>query len=110
MPCLLQRSVVFDPTNQLLRALEETQAGWAVIQFEGTYADAMNHSAQFSTYKQTIKRNWVTEKQDLATLFSNVQTKLRTYGLREYLPPPGLTPAVCDDPMIHSRPAHLIGA
>jgi len=68
-----------------------------MIKFEGTYADVMNHSAQFSTYKQTIKRNWVTEKQDLATLFSNVQTKLRTYGLREYLPPPGLAPADLDN-------------
>jgi len=80
----------------LLHALEQVQAGWAVIRFEGTYADAMNHSVQFSTYKQTIKRNWVTEKQDLTTLFSNVQTKLRTYGLREYLPPLGLAPADLD--------------
>ncbi|KAF9779654.1 actinin-like protein [Thelephora terrestris] len=80
----------------LLHALEGTQAGWATIRFEGTYADAMNHSAQFSTYKQTVKRNWVTEKQDLATLFSNVQTKLRTYGLREYVPSPGLAPADLD--------------
>jgi hypothetical protein len=95
---------------KLLRAIEETQAGWATIEFEGTYADAMNHSAQFSTYKQTIKRNWVTEKQDLATLFSNVQTKLRTYGLREYVPPPGLAPAVCNNPIICSHPAHSIAA
>ncbi|KAF9643282.1 actinin-like protein [Thelephora ganbajun] len=81
----------------LLHVLKEAQAGWAAIKFEGTYADAMNHSVQFSTYKQTIKRNWVTEKQDLATLFSNVQTKLRTYGLREYLPLPGLTPVDLDN-------------
>jgi hypothetical protein len=37
-----------------------------------------------------MKRGWVTEKQDVATLFGNVQTKLKTYGLREYVPPLGL--------------------
>ncbi len=44
-----------------------------------------------------MKRSWVTEKQDIATLFGNVQTKLRTYGLREYVPPPGLTLTDMDD-------------
>ncbi len=42
-------------------------------------------------YKTTEKRTWVTEKQDIATLFGNVQTKLKTYGLREYVPPDGLS-------------------
>jgi hypothetical protein len=107
MPSPLHQATVFDRIVKLLHALEEAQAGWAAIKFEGTYADAMNHSVQFSTYKQTVKRNWVTEKQDLATLFSNVQTKLRTYGLREYLPSPGLAPAVCDHPTTSSNPAHL---
>lgn len=93
---------------KLLHALEDAQAGWAAIKFEGTYADAMNHSVQFSTYKQTIKRNWVTEKQDLATLFSNVQTKLRTYGLREYVPSPGLAPAVCNALVIYPSSAHQL--
>ena len=58
--------------------------------FSGTYTDAKSHSADFTTYKQTTKRTWVTEKQDIATLFGNVQTKLKTYGLREYVPPQGL--------------------
>ncbi|KAJ7816124.1 actinin-like protein [Mycena leptocephala] len=57
----------------------------------GTYSDAKQQSAGFNAYKHTSKRTWVVEKQDLATLFGNVQTKLRTYGLREYVPPPGLT-------------------
>ena len=38
---------------KLLHALEEAQAGWAAIKFEGTYADAMNQSVQFSAYEQT---------------------------------------------------------
>ncbi|KAJ7069619.1 actin cross-linking [Mycena amicta] len=75
----------------LLAALSEIQTNWAGSAFTGTYADAKQHSVAFTTYKQTTKRAWVAEKQDVATLFGNVQTKLRTYGLREYVPPPELT-------------------
>lgn len=74
---------------QLLSAVLEIQALWAVIKFSGTYLDAKEHESGFQKYKQTTKRTWVTEKQDVTTLFGNVQTKLRTYGLREYIPPPG---------------------
>lgn len=75
---------------QLLAAISNIQAQWSAVQFTGTYADAKEHSATFATYKQSTKRAWVTEKQDVTTLFGNVQTKLRTYGLREYVPPAGL--------------------
>ena len=74
----------------------DMQDVWAAKSFVGTYADALQHAQSFQTYKQTTKRSWVTEKQDLATLFGNVQTKLKTYGLREYLPPPGLAPPEID--------------
>ncbi|KAL6308324.1 calponin homology domain-containing protein [Sparassis latifolia] len=80
----------------LLAAMSNIQIQWSVIQFIGTYADAKEHSMNFSTYKQRTKRAWVTEKQDVATLFGNVQTKLRTYRLREYVPPPGLAIADLD--------------
>jgi hypothetical protein len=79
----------------LLAALGERQEQWATSLFTGSYADAKGHSARFAEYKQTLKRTWVTEKQDLGTLFGNVQTKLKTYRLREYVPPPGLSLAVC---------------
>jgi hypothetical protein len=81
--------------SQLLVALKETQEKWASVKFTGTYADVKEHAAKFATYKQTTKRAWVTEKQDLATLLGNVQTKLKTYKLRPYLPPPGLALSVC---------------
>ncbi|KAG7445806.1 uncharacterized protein BT62DRAFT_994731 [Guyanagaster necrorhizus] len=81
----------------LLRALSEIQAKWSASMFSGTYIDAKSHSADFSTYKQTTKRTWVTEKQDIATLFGNVQTKLKTYGLREYVPPKGLALSDLDE-------------
>ncbi|KAG6916315.1 hypothetical protein DXG01_007364 [Tephrocybe rancida] len=74
----------------LLSALSETQSQWAATVFSGSYTDAKELSADFATYKQTTKRIWVTERQDVGTLFGNVQTKLKTYGLREYVPPPGL--------------------
>ncbi|KAL0576942.1 alpha-actinin [Marasmius crinis-equi] len=74
----------------LLAALSEVQAKWLTSTFSGSYTEAKGLSADFTTYKQTTKRTWVTEKQDIATLFGNVQTKLKTYGLREYVPPAGL--------------------
>ena len=80
--------------SQLLAALKETQEKWASVKFTGTYADVKEHAANFATYKQTTKRAWVTEKQDLATLLGNVQTKLKTYKLRPYVPPPGLALSV----------------
>ncbi|PAV17111.1 actin cross-linking [Pyrrhoderma noxium] len=74
----------------LLQALSEKQDEWASTRFDGTYQDAKAQAATFLTYKQTTKRTWVTERQDVATLLGNVITKLRTYRLREYVPPPGL--------------------
>ncbi|KAH0832095.1 calponin homology domain-containing protein [Lanmaoa asiatica] len=76
--------------RNLLRALAEVQEQWEASRFTGTYADAKGQSSAFTTYKQTTKRTWVTERQDVTTLFGNIQTKLRTYGLREYVPPVGL--------------------
>lgn len=75
----------------LLESLSRIQSEWSKRAFTGSYADAKQQSADFLNYKQTTKREWVVEKQDVATLFGNVQTKLKTYGLREYIPPPGLS-------------------
>ncbi|KAL5501779.1 AIN1_1 [Sanghuangporus vaninii] len=83
--------------RELLRALKEKQDEWASAQFDGTYAGVKAHSAAFLDYKQTDKRAWVVERQDVATLFGNVQTKLKTYGLREYVPPPGLRLSAVDE-------------
>ncbi|KAH7927772.1 hypothetical protein BV22DRAFT_1150413 [Leucogyrophana mollusca] len=83
--------------RSLLLALSDIQSQWSASKFGGTYADAKEQSAQFTNYKHTTKRTWVTERQDVTTLFGNVQTKLRTYGLREYTPPPGLALSDIDD-------------
>lgn len=80
----------------LLKNLEEVQNQWAASVFTGVYADAKEQQSNFNTYKQTTKRTWVTERQDVITLFGNVQTKLKTYSLAEYVPPPGLAPSDLD--------------
>ncbi|KZP18900.1 hypothetical protein FIBSPDRAFT_791288 [Athelia psychrophila] len=81
----------------LLAGLLETQSEWEASHFTGTYPDAKAYSSNFAKYKQTTKRTWVTERQDVTTLFGNVQTKLRTYGLREYVPSKGLALSDLDD-------------
>jgi cofilin len=80
----------------LLENLEEVQNQWAASVFTGVYADAKAQQSKFNTYKQTTKRTWVTERQDVITLFGNVQTKLKTYSLAEYVPPRGLAPSDLD--------------
>lgn len=92
--------------RNLLRALSEVQTEWAASMFTGTYTDAKAHSASFNRYKHSTKRSWVTERQDITTLFGNIQTKLRTYGLREYDPPLGLAPSDIDhawNDLLHSE-------
>ncbi|KIM63382.1 hypothetical protein SCLCIDRAFT_24265 [Scleroderma citrinum Foug A] len=92
--------------RNLLRALAEVQAEWASSKFTGTYTDAKEQSSSFNEYKHTTKRGWVTERQDVTTLLGNIQTKLRTYGLREYIPPPGLALLDIDyawDELLHSE-------
>jgi hypothetical protein len=80
--------------TQLLELIAGMKIEWTTVKFTSSYVDAKAHAASLQTYKQTKKREWVTEKQDLATLFSNVQTKLKTYQLREWKPDPKLTPSV----------------
>ncbi|CEL62555.1 Alpha-actinin-like protein 1 OS=Schizosaccharomyces pombe (strain 972 / ATCC 24843) GN=ain1 PE=3 SV=1 [Rhizoctonia solani AG-1 IB] len=79
-----------NPLCQLLAEWSEKTATLASNVFDGTYADAKQQLVEFQAYKNASKRLWVSEKQDLAMLYTNVQTKLRTYGLREYIPPEGV--------------------
>ncbi|KAF5369426.1 hypothetical protein D9758_002608 [Tetrapyrgos nigripes] len=81
----------------LLSTLSEKQDQWLATSFSGTYADAKEQSSDFTAYKQMTKRTWVTEKQDVTNLFGNIQTKLKTYGLKEYVPPEGLALSDLDE-------------
>lgn len=80
----------------LLSSLSSIQSQWAESVFTGDYPNAKEQQSQFTQYKQTVKRQWVTERQDVITLFGNVQTKLKTYSLAEYVPPEGLAPLDLD--------------
>lgn len=80
-----------DRMRALLAAIKSIEDEWTKATFDGTYADAKAQASAFSQYKRTRKREWITEKAELATLLGNIRTKLATYGLQEYTPPAGLT-------------------
>ncbi|KAG0291428.1 hypothetical protein BGZ98_003010 [Dissophora globulifera] len=75
----------------LLQAIDNKKAEWESSKFRGDYADAKRQSNEFINYKTSLKRTWVAEKRDLDTLLGNIQTKLKTYDLKPYHPPQGLT-------------------
>ncbi|KAI1144158.1 calponin homology domain-containing protein [Hypoxylon sp. FL0543] len=76
---------------ELLKQIREQMEQWQHATFEGTYVDAKKQAAEFASYKRGKKRDWVAEKSDLATLLGNIKTKLGTYRLRAYEPPPELS-------------------
>jgi Ca2+-binding EF-hand superfamily protein len=82
--------------KELLRQIAVQRLRWSESSFAGTYADAKQQANDFSAYKKNQKRKWVAEKSDLATLLGNIKTKLSTYRLRAYEPPPELRLEVLD--------------
>lgn len=72
---------------ELLRGVRAQVQRWQQARFQGTYADAKAQATEFAAYKKGIKREWVAEKSELATLLGNIKTKLGTYRLRPYEPP-----------------------
>jgi hypothetical protein len=76
--------------KELLRKVSLQGQEWQASRFEGSYTDAKKQATEFSAYKRGKKREWVAEKSDLAALLGNIKTKMSTYRLRAYEPPPGL--------------------
>ena len=76
--------------SALLSSLASTQRSWLSAASSETYPEAMNDLARFAEYKRTLKRGWVKERQELAALYSNIQTKLKTYALQPWEPADGL--------------------
>lgn len=70
--------------------MENIRGQWTAATFDGTYIDAKRQSEEFNKYKRIEKRRYVAEKTDLESLLGNIQTKVKTYGLRSYTPPNGL--------------------
>jgi hypothetical protein len=71
----------------LMKVIREQIEAWKLAKFEGTYTDAKAQAGDFAAYKRGLKREWVAEKSELATLLGNIKTKLGTYRLRPYDPP-----------------------
>jgi Ca2+-binding EF-hand superfamily protein len=74
----------------LLAAIAEKEQEWADAEFDGTYVDAKAQLEKFNSYKLKDKRTKIAEKSDLAGLLGNIKTKLSTYRLSPYEPPPEL--------------------
>jgi hypothetical protein len=77
--------------KKLMTDINNILSVWRNATFTGTYADAKRQSNEFMEYKTTTKRTWVAEKHDVDTLLGNIQTKLKTYNLKPYYAPAGLT-------------------
>jgi len=77
--------------RELLRQIALQNQRWHDAKFAGTYADAKSQATEFAAYKRSQKRAWVAEKTDLVNLLGNIKTKLNTYHLRPYEPPPELS-------------------
>lgn len=74
----------------LLAAMLATLDAWSHSRPEGSYASARALLSDFNAYKSGLKRQWVQERTDLTALLGNIQTKLKTYNLREWRPREGL--------------------
>ncbi|KAL1582685.1 hypothetical protein WHR41_08590 [Cladosporium halotolerans] len=75
----------------LLASIAEKEKQWAEAVFDGTYTNAKEQLAEFTSYKLKDKRTKIAEKSDLAGLLGNIKTKLSTYRLSPYNPPPELS-------------------
>ncbi|KAG1151928.1 hypothetical protein G6F37_005001 [Rhizopus arrhizus] len=81
----------------LMEAVELIQEDWESTELTDSYIDAKEKSTSFAIYKSTQKREWLAEKRDIDALLGNIQTKAKTYNLKPYYPPPGLTLKDLDD-------------
>ncbi len=80
-----------------MEAVELIQEDWESTELTDSYIDAKEKSTSFAIYKSTQKREWLAEKRDIDALLGNIQTKAKTYNLKPYYPPPGLTLKDLDD-------------
>ncbi|MBW0513188.1 hypothetical protein O181_052903 [Austropuccinia psidii MF-1] len=76
--------------TELMEEIRQTISTRLTCPLPSTYSLVKEQAADFQKYKQTIKRDWVTQKNEVAGLLGNIVTKLKTYNLRTYVPPHGL--------------------
>lgn len=82
--------------RDLMCSITDQQHRWEESSFKGTYNDVKAQSNDFTNYKRTSKRKWIAERSELVNLLGNIKTKLNTYRLRPYDPPPELSPEALD--------------
>ncbi|CEP20191.1 hypothetical protein [Parasitella parasitica] len=75
----------------LMMAVKFIQEEWDSVELTDSYIDAKQKSMAFDIYKNTYKRSWLAEKKEIDALLGNIQTKAKTYNLKQYYPPEGLT-------------------
>ncbi|KAI9278563.1 calponin homology domain-containing protein [Phascolomyces articulosus] len=75
----------------LIQDVQSIQREWQHSRLTDSYVETKQKGIEFATYKSSQKREWVSENRELVTLLGNIQTKLKTYNLRPYYPPEGLT-------------------
>jgi len=66
-----------------------------------SYSSVKAAMVEFREYRRTKRRQMVQEKDDLATLFTSIQTKLRFQKLPPYEPTAGLYPADTEKHLTH---------
>ncbi|KAJ3102734.1 hypothetical protein HDU97_000347 [Phlyctochytrium planicorne] len=81
--------------QKLLLDITNVLKEWSQLKTEG-YQEARNQLLSFEKFKVTLKREWIVEKQEIGSLLGNILTKLKTYKLAPYVPPPGLRPQDID--------------
>lgn len=74
----------------LMDVISKQQNEWQNVVFEEKHSLAVKRREQLKTFKNEIKRAWLSEKSDLASLLGNIRVKLGTYSLKDYSPPEGL--------------------
>jgi BMFP domain-containing protein YqiC len=79
--CKALHSEINDKSNQFSHAKDVD-----------SYVEVKGAMVNFKEYRRTKRRQMVQEKDDLATLFTSIQTKLRFQKLPAYVPPSGLHP------------------
>jgi uncharacterized coiled-coil DUF342 family protein len=81
--------------------IDEKSQQFAHAKDVDTYVEVKAVMVTFREYRRTKRRQMVQDKDDLATLFSSIQTKLRFQKLPPYEPPSGLYPADTEKHLTH---------
>lgn len=78
-------------TTLLKEKIEQKQQEFSLEVNDSKYQSLVQRRQKVNDFKSKQKKQMVTEKNDLVTLYSNIQTKARTFGFKEYTAPKELS-------------------